>query len=329
MFIYLMITRRCNCHCSFCIRSNLLHSKAEQEPSLESLKETIQFLSTEFSGATLVITGGEPFLYKNWKVLLEYALEKFSSVVIPSNGTFDQNVQETLKEYLNKNLYLQISLDGTQAVHDKIRGEGVFDRVIHNLEGLKDYASRIIVSSTVGLHNAENICDLAIFLNGYKFRYWKVSLEQVCTPGFDAEMDYCSWNKLVDRILPNCGYEVHIKKQYDFELMDKVLGKEHILHSLKRNCGFGKNKIYIDTNLDVYPCSCIDLKLGNLKEISSELLREKFYKLGDITPSEDSPCFSCKYRQLCNGGCPGYSYKYFGCLNRGDIRCPIVKGSLK
>lgn len=323
-----MITQKCNCFCSFCIRNNL-HNKADHEQSLSSLIDSMNFLSVAFPKATLVITGGEPFLYKDWDKLVRYALGNFSSVVIPSNGTFDSKVRSKLKEFFNKNFYLQMSLDGTKNVHDEIRGKGVFDSVVQNLTELSAYSSRIVISSTVGVHNADCICNLASFLNDFKFRYWKVSLEQICTPGCGREINYSDWNKLVDRILPKCAYEVHIKKQFDFELMDKMVGKEHLLKSTNRNCGFGHNKIYVDTNLDVYPCSCIDLKIGNLKENTPESLKEKINNLGNITPSVDSPCFFCKYRKICNGGCPGYSYKFFGCLNRGDIRCPIVKGSLK
>ena len=328
MFVYLIITRKCNCHCSFCIRNNLKKS-TEQELSLEALKGTINLLADAFPKSTLVISGGEPFLFNDWDKLVEYSLQKFSSIVIPTNGTFNFNIQNRLKDFLRKNLFLQISLDGTRDLHDKLRGKGVFDSAIQNITGLEELASRIILSTTVGVRNAGCICDLATFLNNYKFRYWKVSLEQVCHPGADTEIDYLTWNQLVDRILPKCAYEVHIKKQFDFNLMDKVVGKEYSFKSNNRNCGFGKNKIYIDTNLDVYPCSCIDLKIGNLKEDSVKILKAKFEKLGNISPSDDSPCFNCKYRQICNGGCPGYSYKYFGSLNKGDIRCPIVKGSLK
>jgi radical SAM protein with 4Fe4S-binding SPASM domain len=318
----------CNCRCAFCIRNNL-QKQSEQKLSLKTLRDSVDFLSVAFPKSTLVITGGEPFLYKEWDKLVDYALEKFPSVVIPSNGTFDNEVRIKLQDFLKRNLFLQISLDGTKEIHDKIRGKGVFDSALQNLIALKEYASKIVLSTTVGVRNAGNVCDLAFFLNDYKFRHWKVSLEQVCSPGKDDEINYCDWNKLVDQILLKCAYEVHIKKQFDFELMDKAVGKEHLFKSINRNCGFCKNKIYIDTNLDVYPCSCIDLKVGNLKEDTVKSLKEKIDKLGNIAPSVDSPCFSCKYKKLCNGGCPGYSYKYFGSLNRGDIRCPIVKGSLK
>ena len=324
-----MITRKCNCSCAFCIRKNL-QRQPEHEVTLSTLKDSVELLANAFPRSTLVLTGGEPFLYKKWDELIAFALRKnFSSVLVPSNGTFDPKIRNKLKDFLKKNFFLQISLDGTKEVHDTIRGSGVFDSAIQNLIELKDFASKIILSTTIGTHNIECIGDLATFLNDFKFRHWKVSLEQACHPNPDNEIDYQYWNKFVDYLLTKCAYEVHIKKQFDFDIMDKAVGKENLFDSINRNCGFGKNKIYIDTNLDIYPCSCIDLKIGNLKEESAKSLKEKIGKLGNIVPSDDSPCFRCKYRKLCNGGCPGYSYKYFGSLNKGDIRCPIVRGSLK
>ena len=53
-------------------------------------------------------------------------MDKFKRVIINSNGTFNNNCLDKLKPYLVKNVYLQVSIDGPQYIHDRYRGKGVY-----------------------------------------------------------------------------------------------------------------------------------------------------------------------------------------------------------
>jgi MoaA/NifB/PqqE/SkfB family radical SAM enzyme len=57
-----------------------------------------------------------------------------------------------------------ISLDGPRAVHDKIRGSGVFDRTISNLQGHGH--GRAFVSTTVSKENFHSIPEMVVLLKG-------------------------------------------------------------------------------------------------------------------------------------------------------------------
>ena len=80
--------------------------------------------------------------------------------------------------------------------------------------------------------------------------------------------------------------------------------------------------------MEVYGCTCLeDYPLGNLKcNTLREIIESELYlKLSECKLLEDSPCNSCRYVVLCNGGCPGMSKKFFGDIGMGDIRCDKVK----
>ena len=68
--------------------------------------------------------------------------------------------------------------------------------------------------------------------------------------------------------------------------------------------------------------------IGNFITDNTEILLSKLENHCQLDPDEESICFSCKYKAICKGGCPGYSKKCFGKFNMGDLRCPLVKESM-
>ena len=196
---------------------------------------------------------------------------------------------------------------------------------MRNLRALKDCSEHLIISTTIGLSNMKYVGQLAIALNQYSFRHWKVSPAQIQSPlNVTEDISSEEWNKLVDIILPLCYFRVHIKKMFDFDLFNKY-SKTNIKMDCIYNCGFGKRKFYITTNFDILPCSCVKENVGNLFKDKIEVISERLTTIGTIVPDENSICVKCEYLKHCNGGCPGYSMKCFGVYNMGDIRCPKVR----
>lgn len=278
-----------------------------------------------FPEYNLILTGGEPFKNDSFFKMLRYACSQVKYITVTSNGSFLFEDTVHLKEYLAKgNVFLQLSLDGDAVLHDAIRGTGAYDSVIRNILELRDYSNRIVISTTVGKDNFQDVLTLAKQLNNYQFHHWKVSPLQLNNPlQIDDEINPSTWNRFVDKLLPLCKFRVHIKKLFDFDLMRRY--KNHNLTSSIRNCGFGLNKFYISSDFNVFPCSCVTESVGNILNENLERIYLRLRKIGTIIPKNNSVCSKCEYVNICNGGCPGYSYKCFGSYDMGDIRCPKVR----
>lgn len=321
--ILFMLTEQCNCNCWFCSRNNLSRAENEFVP-LETIKEALLILSKEYSNAKLILTGGEPTLYPWIKEVIFYAKEKFRKVEIQTNGWFSTKIAEQLKPLLQSNVYIQFSLDGTQKIHDNIRGKNFYERVLNNILYFNQESSHISISSTITKFNMESYSQLVSVLNTLKFKRLTISMVQYINPKDDHIIDKDDWNKFVDKLLSMCKFRVDIAKIYDFDLMSKY--KTNGPSSCRiTNCGLGKTHFYIKPNMDVIPCTCVDYSIGNILKDSLEHIKMNLKKFEYIEINEESVCYECDYKLMCNGGCPGYSIKIFGKIGMGDFRCPMVK----
>lgn len=322
-YIYLMLTENCNYRCDFCIRNNLSHQ--DNHISKDHIVDAMNILHHEYPNAILILTGGEPTIHPQFVEILNEAVSIFKYVQIASNGSFGEDVANNISNLLaEKNLFLQMSLDGTKETHDSIRGHGAFDRVMRNLLRMNNYWNRVGLAATVPPQNYENIKQLAIYLNDYKFHSFKVTSVVEHSDLFLKDFSNNRWNSLVDELLPLCNYNLVIQKILDFDLMDEVLNRDPNIR-VTSNCGRGIQQIYVNSQMDVLACTCQQETLGNILTDDFSEIKKRIKQSSIIQISPKSVCYKCKYVHICNGGCPGYSTHFWGEPNMGDIRCPIVK----
>jgi radical SAM protein with 4Fe4S-binding SPASM domain len=118
-----------------------MHYRKEQprpEMSLADWKKVVDELAGQRI-ASVLLRGGEPFLFPGIIELIEYIHNQGMFVAIDTNGTM-------LKDYLPDlirlgRIHLTISVDGPEGIHDRVRGvKGCFDRIkanavlLHELE---------------------------------------------------------------------------------------------------------------------------------------------------------------------------------------------------
>lgn len=325
MNYYFILTNNCNYHCDFCIRSNVSATLKGNMDYITFCKvaEKIHCAHTE---ATITLTGGEPTLHPDFKSIVDKSSQTFKRVCLTSNGSFDKEIALFLKKYMRKNLFVQISLDGTKEYHNKNRGTNAFEKAVFNIDLFSDVWTHVAISTTIGRNGLEEAKKLALHLNNLHFHHWKVSQEQVAKPTKETIIPTEEWNHFVDSLLPLCHYRIMIKKMFAFDIWQNYMNNCEDIDSLNpsRNCVIGKGKVYITPQFDVLPCTCMNETCGNLLVESLEEINERLEQIGMINPDKSSKCFKCKYKKICNGGCPGYSMKVFNKLNMGDIRCPLL-----
>lgn len=131
--ISLTITNHCNLRCQMCgqwgeegyIRCN--YDRLQHEMSLDDWKRVVDELAAH-GLRSLLLRGGETFMFPGIIELLEYIHAKGMFISIDTNGTLLKQYAEDIVRI--GNMHLTISVDGPEAVHDTVRGvPGTFQRI--------------------------------------------------------------------------------------------------------------------------------------------------------------------------------------------------------
>lgn len=145
------ITTRCNLQCSFC--DHQMHKMERDELTTLELKDCMsQFAS--LGTVAWGITGGEVFLRNDLIEILRHSKKLGFLTSMITNGTVGSDLQ--IVESARSLDFLVTSLDGDKDGTDKIRGSGVFEKVIHTIEAAKSGGVPVIVGTVLTRELLEN-----------------------------------------------------------------------------------------------------------------------------------------------------------------------------
>jgi MoaA/NifB/PqqE/SkfB family radical SAM enzyme len=185
--VQLIPTEACNLRCPMCNQwgeNGYFLSGAREVTHMDP--DALSLLVHGLSPADSLISvhGGEPFAYKHMDVLLALLSERPFDVIFSTNGTLMERHLDGLARI--RNLALLLSIDGDEAAHDRIRGEGSFRRAREGLAAL--FASRrragqprplVVMSFVVCEWNADVIerayqvaQDLGVLALNYNMRWF-------------------------------------------------------------------------------------------------------------------------------------------------------------
>ncbi|MBR1751559.1 MAG: radical SAM protein [Ruminococcus sp.] len=155
-FLIASITSSCNLHCEGCY-SRCNEATVDSEPVEQLSAEEWKRLFDEASDlgiSFILLAGGEPMIRRD---VLKAAGER-QDILFPvfTNGTF---VDDKYFDLLDKsrNLIPIMSIEGDRAHTDKRRGEGVYDRLITNMERFCERGLIFGASVTVTTENYKDV----------------------------------------------------------------------------------------------------------------------------------------------------------------------------
>ncbi len=145
LLIVLYVTLRCNMKCQMCGQREeyLAGGSGEKDPmSLEEWEALLDNIQRSFFIKPFIhLIGGEPLVFPHTKHLLESLKRRKFRVSMTTNGLI---LKQNVPLVLDANLWhLNVSLDGPQEIHDRIRGipDG-FDRVMEGITTLQEEKKR-------------------------------------------------------------------------------------------------------------------------------------------------------------------------------------------
>jgi MoaA/NifB/PqqE/SkfB family radical SAM enzyme len=125
------VTTRCNSSCIHCFAGGGQNKQTEME--FNDLTSIVQE-GADVGYHHLHITGGEPMLYRHLFEALDKAVEAgYKTILLNTNGTLLTNQScEQLAKY--PELTITISIEGREVLHDRLRGNGSYRKVLKGLE---------------------------------------------------------------------------------------------------------------------------------------------------------------------------------------------------
>jgi len=164
-FIQLHITEQCNLRCRHCYQEGCRPDEmsfseitAVIDEISDMLNEWKKTYRIDFT-SSFNVTGGEPFLRKDFFNILEKLKNKGFDTFILSNGTLiDRNKAETLVKLAVKGV--QVSVEGPENIHNAIRGQGSFSSSIKGIQNLVEAGMPVTLNTTLSDVNAPHFMDI-------------------------------------------------------------------------------------------------------------------------------------------------------------------------
>ncbi len=321
--LHINVTERCNLRCAHCAVTN----KPPPPDALDTIE--IYHLIDELvpaNGDSLALSGGEPLLRKDALDILRYASQRVR-VSLATNATLiDKNTAASLSEL---DLAIQISLDGASpAIHDRVRGEGAFDKTMRAVEMLRQhgFAGEMAFCMTVMKPNITDVPNMIELANRMEVNLRFMPIQRIGRAESSwvelspTPEDYVQLYTYIYREMPHTGSKIAVNGGFQgFVLAPPEQGMW---------CNVG-NYAAVDVQGNVYPCSMLmtpEFCLGNVKQkplrhiaASTELQELETFCAARKTLIEK--CHRCHWKNFCQACCPASILLEKGTMLETDDLC--------
>ena len=182
--IFFHILTACNLSCRHCYINKEQHGT--QQLSKEQIEQWMALFADPAKKSNMIFLGGEPTLHPDLPFAIKKAKELGYFVTVDSNGyLFHDLLTKTTPELLD---FLSFSLDGPDAeTNDPIRGEGVFDICVANIDRAVSAGFNVSVIYTVSKKNLSALSRMIPLLVKLKVR--KFFIQVIGLRGKSAKAD--------------------------------------------------------------------------------------------------------------------------------------------
>lgn len=267
-YLLVHLTDRCTLRCRHCFVGP---QTGKDLPLADILALADEFAALQ--GLRFIVSGGEPLLHRHfWRLNERLPAYPFRSVLLTNGTLLDREAAGALRFH-----EVQVSLDGPQDAHDRLRGTGSFRRAVAALRNLAEAGVPTSVATVVFAGNVDRFDELETLLGEFPLRGW--SIDVPCPAGAMAD------NRA---LLPETAAAA--------ALMRRSFGGGFYGSSGGWACGAHLAAVMADGTVD---------KCGYFTERRSGNLREGLGAVWPRVPRWRLEELSCRCDQLaeCRGGC--------------------------
>jgi len=341
------VTKACNLRCLHCHVS--AREAMNDELSLREASAAIEEMK-DLGTQALVLSGGEPLLRKDFVLnLAEYCVEAGILPAILTNGLLLNNkVAQELKDAGIKAVGLPIDSILPEN-HDKLRNmKGAFEKAVKAIRACLTVDLEVVVTTMALKDTVDEMPKRIEFLKNLGVN--QVAVYDLIPVGrgkdiIDQAMTQTQRSDLINHLRRSQERdEMLFTMSGGQPLYPEVVTRLHELRGTKPRdrllkqfwvnstvgCHAGISYFSLRPNGDVYPCTFLPVKVGNIREqnltsiwhhseILKKLRRRRLLK---------GKCGKCAYREGC-GGCRGRAYACTGDYFESDPVCSedLLKGA--
>ncbi|MBF0329703.1 MAG: radical SAM protein [Nitrospirae bacterium] len=312
------ITDSCNLSCSHCYNASV---KAEPDITRLSsvLDNFVSFLGRNRLKGRIHLCGGEPFRSKHLFFLLSEALKNSMPVRILSNGTLiTQAIAKNLKSHSCETV--QISVEGSESIHDSLRGPSSFCDAINGAALLKENKVPVTFMMTVSKKNAAYIEDAAKLSEIHAKR---LAFSRLVPIGLGASMIKDMLTPVETKKIFRSFHSLKKKNKFEIPVRDPLWHayfnkcNPHLISG----CSIGYNGICVDTDGSVYPCRRLPIVIGNAyKDDLNDIWNSPLLETLRDRDKLKGKCRKCRLRWQC-GGCRAVANAVSGDCLAEDPQC--------
>ncbi len=316
-YVVFFVTSRCNAACPMCLyQSNMRKNSGQKELTVEEYDRITRRLGRF---PVLGISGGEPFLRHDLVDIVSVIYKNSSPLVVdlPTNGFLTDAVLTQTESMARRcpqmSIDLQLSIDGPEAVHNKIRGvSDGFKRLRATYVGLialrQKYRNlRVKACVVFSQYNEDHMPELFRVLDEDFPELDRVVLSVVHGRVSDPVAADIHWQKYFD-VCDSQRKDMVLRNRFDlhslFTMALRFVKNDFLRGLLKtkdmhRYCRAGKSVVVIDELGKVFGCEHLWQEVGGLRECG--------YDIGKILNAEPMRAFQRQIREkrcTCHWGLP-------------------------
>ncbi|MEG2025960.1 MAG: radical SAM protein [Gordonibacter sp.] len=316
---YLHVTQRCNLDCVGCYSLDSQRNQLADAP-LGQIKHALDELAAA-GLATLIISGGEPFLRSDLPDIVAYAKRDcgIKAVTVLSNGLC--MTEETLAALAPHVDRVSVSFDGCSASAPAyIRQEQRFDELVEAVGMVRAAGIPAHIIPTVHAKNIDDLKD-----------YVRLSKE------LDATLNFSLLTCAPDDELASLLPDEEALRRLGASMLTLDDGKPILAMdapvalnlTAKKCCGAGFRSVSIGADGTVYPCHMLqrpELAMGNAftGTLSEALASDVSAQFQAMSVDKFDGCSECRYMRICGGGCRARSLFESGSLESKDSYCAMT-----
>ena len=337
--LFLLPTYNCNFRCTYCYERRRLAKGREwlshtMSPEMIDavFKAVDRFRDQGRRIDRCVLFGGEPFLKANLPVvreMVEHAEARGMQLVASTNGYDLENFLPLLSQHPFR--LLQISVDGTQKEHDRLRvredGTGSYERILGNIDLALRQGVNVKLRMNVDKGNLGSISGLledirtrgwmeaGRFAGRFSYHFGKL--------GFTGCKANEATNAEIVEELRRLGFgtsqAIDLERYHSSiaKILRDYLSKTTYPRAESSHCGASQWNLFVDPFGDVYPCGTTlaleDEAVGFVDEGSGRFLWNLNRPKWRLRTSDRiEACRTCPYVFVCRGGCAKEASMYHG-----------------
>jgi radical SAM protein with 4Fe4S-binding SPASM domain len=281
-----LVTFRCNLSCAHCY----LGEAGQDEFPVELIRPLLEQF-TRMQGLRILVSGGEPTLYRHFSALNEAIRDYPIRAVLLTNGL-------TMTEEFASGLSfheVQVSLDGMEHGHEAIRGKGSFRKAVQAMRAVRSAGLDLSVATMIHRGNLDQ---------------WEEMQELV------TRMGAREWN--IDYPCVKGRWEEHPELAVDPETAARKMGYGFggSYHGTSPGWTCGRHLAAVLPSGELCRCGLYPERCYGSVRDGLELAWRKVEHI----PISSTQCAGCEHADTCGGGC---RFRAGGSAERDLVMCRL------